>query len=194
MYPKILCATSCGKTYEYVYLCGSVWKNGRSHRRTVLSLGRKDLIEPHLDCIHELCRGQRPASPDDPIPVFCALIGPSLALLLLLGTLSESVFILVLNRLTDSCSEHALVHWLSTFFVCDSEGRLFVPVYLSVTPSAKPLTTRASACRPSYCSAGTQLWTSYWRARRTLNSICSISSAALFRLRGDLLLYDLTSS
>ena len=63
MYPKIIRTKSRGKTYEYVYLCESIWKNGRSNCRTILSLGRKDLIAPHLDRIYELCKGRRPASP-----------------------------------------------------------------------------------------------------------------------------------
>ena len=30
MFPMIIRATSRGRSYEYVHLCESVWKNGRS--------------------------------------------------------------------------------------------------------------------------------------------------------------------
>ena len=65
----IIRATSRGRTYEYVHLCESIWKNGRSLRRTVVSLGRKDILDAHLDRIYEICRGHKPASPDDPVPL-----------------------------------------------------------------------------------------------------------------------------
>ena len=202
MYPKIIRTTSRGKTYEYVYLCESVWENGRSHRRTVLSLGRKDLIAPHLDRIYELCRGQRPPSADDSIPVSSALIGPFLALrrlwdLLglprLLGPLSDRVFALVLNRLTDPCSKHALADWLTTFFTCDSEGRRFVPAYLSDAE-------RQAARNPRVRVQAFQLQRWY----RTLDKLLARKEdielhlfnrfRSLFRLNCDLVFYDLTST
>ena len=139
MFPMLVKSTSRGRSYEYVHLCESVWKHGRSSRRTVVSLGRKDLLAQHLDRIFELCRGHKPASPDDAVPLNSFRIGPFLALRRLwhefglperLGNLSDRVLVLVANRLTAPASEHALADWLRTYFACDSQGRL-APAYLS---------------------------------------------------------------
>jgi len=35
-----------GQTYQYVHIVESVWENGRSRQKTILSLGREDKIDP----------------------------------------------------------------------------------------------------------------------------------------------------
>ncbi len=59
-------STSRGRSYEYVRLCESVWKNGRSSRRIIATLGRKDQLEQHLDRLFELLRGHKPSQAPDP--------------------------------------------------------------------------------------------------------------------------------
>ena len=136
----ILKASSKGRTYEYVHLCESVWKNGRSSRRTVVSLGRKDVLDAHLDRIYELCRGTKPGHAPDPVPLRSFRIGPFLALRRLwqrfdlprrLGPLSDRALVLVANRLAAPASEHGLADWLRTWYACDSRGRRFAPAYRS---------------------------------------------------------------
>ena len=101
-------SSSRGRSYEYVRLCESVWKNGRSTRRIVATLGRVDHLEPHLERLVELCRGHKPASAA-PTPLRSYRFGPFLALRCLwqelglaqlLGPLSDRVLVLVANRLT----------------------------------------------------------------------------------------------
>ena len=138
MLPMLVKSTSRGRSYEYVHLCESVWKHGRSSRRTVVSLGRKDLLAQHLDRIFELCRGHQPASPDDAVPLNSFRLGPFLALRRLwhefglperLGNLSDRTLVLVANRLTAPASAPALADWLRTYFACDSQGRRFAPAW-----------------------------------------------------------------
>ena len=112
-----------GRSYEYLRLCESVWKNGRSARRIVATLGRKDQLEPHLERLFELCRGHKPDAAQ-PIPLRALRYGPFLALRCLwqelrlpqlLGPLSDRVLVLVANRLTAPGSEHALADWLRSY-------------------------------------------------------------------------------
>ena len=48
MYLMTTKSASGGRSYEYVRLCESVWKNGRSTRRIVATLGRKDQLDPRV--------------------------------------------------------------------------------------------------------------------------------------------------
>ena len=202
MFPMIIRATSRGRTYEYVHLCESIWKNGRSLRRTVVSLGRKDILDAHLDRIYEICRGHKPASPDDPVPLSSFHLGPFLVLRRLwdelglpqrLGALADRVLVLVLNRLTRPSSEHALADWLTAFFACDSQGRRFAPAFLSDAQ-------RAAAKNPRVKVQAFQLQRWY----RTLDALLPLKDELeqhlfdrfrhLFALQCDLVFYDLTST
>ena len=202
MFPMIIRATSRGRSYEYVHLCESVWKNGRSLRRTVVSLGRKDILDAHLDRIYEICRGHKPASPDDPVPLSSFHLGPFLVLRRLwdelglpqrLGAVADRVLVLVLNRLTRPSSEHALADWLTAFFACDSQGRRFAPAFLSDA-------RRAAAKNPRVKVQAFQLQRWY----RTLDALLPLKDELeqhlfdrfrhLFALQCDLVFYDLTST
>ena len=202
MFPMIIRATSRGRSYEYVHLCESVWKNGRSLRRTVVSLGRKDILDAHLDRIYEICRGHKPSSPDDPVPLSSFHIGPFLVLRRLwhdlglpqrLGALADRALVLVLNRLTRPASEHALADWLTAFFACDSQGRRFAPAFLSDA-------RRAAARNPRVKVQAFQLQRWY----RTLDALLPLKDKLekhlfdrfrhLFALHCDLVFYDLTST
>ncbi len=202
MFPMLVKSTSRGRSYEYVHLCESVWKHGRSSRRTVVSLGRKDLLAQHLDRIFELCRGHKPASPADAVPLNSFRIGPFLALRRLwhefglperLGNLSDRVLVLVANRLTAPASEHALADWLRTYFACDSQGRRFAPAYLSDAQ-------RQAAQNPRVKVQAFQLQKWY----RTLDALLPLKAALeehlfgrfrhLFAPHCELVFYDLTST
>jgi hypothetical protein len=43
------------------------------------------------------------------------------------ATLSERAFALVANRLIAPGSEHGLARWLETVFICNRQGRRWVP-------------------------------------------------------------------
>ena len=202
MYLMSAKSASCGRTYEYVRLCESVWKNGRSSRRIVTTLGRKDHLEPLLDRLYELCRGHKPPADDDPAPRHSFRFGPFLALRTLwdqlgmpglLGPLSDRLLVLVANRLTAPASEHGLADWLRTYFACDSQGRRFVPAYRSDAE-------RKASKTPRVRVQGFQLQRWY----RTLDALLPLKNRIeehffgrfqhLFAPQHDLVFYDLTST
>jgi transposase len=117
---------------------------------SVLHIGRKDLLAPHLDALVRLLQADQP----DPTWVSREQVsaprswtwGPllvarhlfdSLSLRALLDEiakpsrhrqpLSERVFPLVANRLTRPGSEHALAGWLEDFYVVTAQGQRWMP-------------------------------------------------------------------
>lgn len=190
-----------GRSYEYVRLYESVWKNGRSTRRIVATLGRKDQLEPHLERLFELCRGHTPDAAQ-PIPLRSLRYGPFLALRCLwqelglpqlLGPLSDRVLVLVANRLTAPGSEHALADWLRSYFACDAQGRRFAPAYRSDAE-------RKASKDPRVRVQAFQLQRWY----RTLDALLPLKERLeehlferfrhLFAPHCDLVFYDLTST
>ena len=190
-----------GRSYEYLRLCESVWKNGRSTRRIVATLGRTDQIEPHLERLFELCRGHQPNTAA-PTPLRSFRYGPFLALRCLwqelglpqlLGPLSDRVLVLVANRLTAPGSEHALADWLRSYFACDSQGRRFAPAYRSDAE-------RKASKTPRVRVQAFQLQRWY----RTLDALLPLKERLeehlfarfrhLFAPHCDLVFYDLTST
>ena len=201
MYLMTAKSSSRGRSYEYVRLCESVWKNGRSTRRIVATLGRTDQLEPHLERLFELCRGHQPDAAQ-PTPLRSLRYGPFLALRCLwqelglpqlLGPLSDRVLVLVANRLTAPGSEHALADWLRTYFACDSQGRRFVPAYRSDAE-------RQASKTPRVRVQAFQLQRWY----RTLDALLPLKERLeeqlferfrhLFAPNCDLVFYDLTST
>ena len=201
MYLMTAKSSSRGRSYEYVRLCESVWKNGRSTRRIVATLGRTDQLEPHLERLFELCRGHQPDAAQ-PTPLRALRYGPFLALRCLwqelglpqlLGPLSDRVLVLVANRLTAPGSEHALADWLRSYFACDSQGRRFVPAYRSDAE-------RQASKTPRVRVQAFQLQRWY----RTLDALLPLKERLeeqlferfrhLFAPNCDLVFYDLTST
>ena len=202
MYLMTAKSVSRGRTYEYIRLCESVWENGRSSRRIVTTLGRKDQLEPFLERLYELCRGHKPPSTADPVPLQSFRCGPFLALRTLwdqlgmpalLGPLSDRLLVLVANRLTAPASEHGLADWLHTYFACDSHGRRFVPAYRSDAE-------RQASKTPRVRVQAFQLQRWY----RTLDALLPLKNRIeehlfgqfqhLFAPQCDLVFYDLTST
>ena len=172
-----------GRSYEYVRLCESVWKNGRSTRRIVATLGRKDQLEPHLERLFELCRGHKPDAAE-PAPLRSFRYGPFLALRCLwqelglpqlLGPLSDRVLVLVANRLTAPGSEHALAAGCAATSPAIRKAAGSRPP-TAPTPNARLPRTPACACRPSSCSAGTAPSTPCCRSSSGSKSISSSAS------------------
>lgn len=141
-----------GVAQEYVRLVEAYWEGGRSKQRIVLSLGRKDLIAPHLDSLIRIIRGESvPALVEADHRVRAdqaACWGPMLVARKLweeLGlesildacegrqrrpekvALSDRALVLVASRLSEPGSEHGLADWLETDFACDRRGERFVP-------------------------------------------------------------------
>ena len=68
--------------YEYLRLVEAYRENGQRKHRTVLNLGRKDLLAPHVDRLVELLTGEAPdhLHAEDVEPVAAWDWGPVLAL------------------------------------------------------------------------------------------------------------------
>ncbi len=202
--------------YEYLRLVEAYRENGQRKHRTVLNLGRKDLLAPHVDRLVELLTGE----PPDPRFVRTKDLkannawdwGPVLALRTLWRELdldaildrleppsdhrvplADRAFVLVANRLIRPGSEHALAGWLETDFVCDRQGRRW-------TPQWREDMQRRESSSPRVRVEMGQLQRWY----RTLDQLHALKSQIevqlyqhlrdLFSLEVDFALYDLTST
>jgi hypothetical protein len=141
-----------GVRHEYVRVVEAFRKEGKTRHRTILNLGRRDLLAAHLDLdkLSRLLHGEAvaPARVGEAQPEQVRAIaawdwGPTLVVQRLwreLGleaildqlskpthrdrtTLSDRALVLVANRLTAPRSEQGLARWLETDFVCDRHGR-----------------------------------------------------------------------
>lgn len=140
-----------GVQHEYVRLVESYRERGKPKQRVVCNLGRKDLLVAHLDSLNRLLRGERSDADTNSVlqvqatgawdwgPMLVVgklwrelgleqmldrMAGPSKA-----GSvsLSDRALVLVANRLCAPTSEHGLARWLESDFVCDRQGRRWMP-------------------------------------------------------------------
>src|SRR5712692_3969352 len=140
-----------GFQHEYLRLVEAYRENGKNKQRVVCHLGRKDLLAAHLDSLVRLLRGQprggagptagevRATGAWDWGPMLVArTLWRELGLATILDrrggrsrddgvALSERALVLVTNRLCAPTSEHGLARWFETDFVCDREGRRWMP-------------------------------------------------------------------
>ena len=141
--------SSSGAVNEYVRVVEAYRDNGKVRQRVVADLGRRDLLEALLPKLRRLLQGtpRIDGLAEEDVEVLDASTwGPILVLRYLfeqlglwslfdevLGRSKTSVpyadraFVLLANRLTKPKSEHGLASWLETDFVCDRQGRRFVP-------------------------------------------------------------------
>jgi transposase len=140
--------SSNGTVNEYVRAVESYRENGKVKQRTIADLGRKDLLAQVFPKLRRLLGGDsdpQTLTASDPQILDASTWGPVLvvrALFQQLGLWSilethlgkakgvpftDRAFVLVANRLTQPASEHGLAGWLETDFVCDRQGRRFVP-------------------------------------------------------------------
>jgi len=151
MYVRTLKVTSSnGTVNEYVRVVESYRQDGKVKQRVIADLGRRDLLTALLPQLERLLRGQPrlggEASADDIDVLEAATWGPVLVVRALMDQLglwpmfdellgkakkgpafAERAFVLLANRLIRPSSEHGLARWLETDFVCDRQGRRFVP-------------------------------------------------------------------
>ena len=157
MFLRVVRATvSEGVKREYVRVVEAYRdKEGQPRHRTVLNLGRRDLLAEHLDLsklgrlLHGDTTDDDRIARDDVGAVGAWDWGPMLAaraMWIELGLdtildrlvrpdrreavrMSDRALVLVANRLTAPGSEHALAQWLENDFVCDRYGRRFVAAW-----------------------------------------------------------------
>jgi transposase len=198
--------SSSGTINEYVRAVESYRENGKVKQRTIADLGRKDLLARVFPKLRRLLGGDCdsqdvPAS--DPQILDASTWGPVLAIRALFAQLglwsildthlgkargvpfADRAFVLIANRLIRPGSEHSLAGWLETDFVCDRQGRRFLPNW-----------HQRNRVRVHF----RQLEAWY----RTLDQLLAAKSQIelalyhrlrdLFSLKPDLVLYDITST
>jgi transposase len=195
-----------GEKHEYLRLVESYREDGVNKQRVVLSLGRKDLLSPHLDSLVRFLQGKggrsRWVKSDQMVPSQSASYGAVMVarhLWQALGlegiledcqgrsgtSLADRAFVLVANRLCCPGSEHHLASWLETDYVPDRQGERWQP------------------CWEEHGRVQVNLsWLQRWY--RTLDELLEnkerIEEALFYRLRdlfaleAELVFYDLTST
>jgi transposase len=140
--------SSSGALNEYVRVVEAYRENGKVKQRTVAELGRKDLLAELFPKLKRLL-GQdvepETAGDNDLDILDASTWGPVLAVRALFDQLglwsildkalgkakgvpfTDRAFVLIANRLIHPASEHGLAGWLETDFVCDRQGRRFIP-------------------------------------------------------------------
>jgi transposase len=211
-----------GVTHEYVRVVEAFREDGKTRHRTILNLGRRDLLAAHLDLtkLMRLLHGDAASSlparairADEVQAVAAWDWGPTLLahhlwrelglqeMLDRLGkpsrrevsTLSDRALVLVLNRLTAPASEHGVARWLETDFVCDRHGRRWLPQW-------RDEATRKASRTPRVQVELRQLKQWYHTLDQLLECKEAIEQGLylrlrdLFSLRTDIVFYDLTST
>src|SRR5262249_8469561 len=145
--------SSSGTVNEYVRVVEAYRQDGKVKQRVIADLGRKDFLQALLPSLERVLRGEprladRPAGGDilevwtwGPVLLIRALF-EQLGLWSILDqhlgrpkarddgapvSYADRAFVLIANRLVRPSSEHGLARWLETDFVCDRQGRRFVP-------------------------------------------------------------------
>src|SRR5580704_11341144 len=194
-------------------------ERGKTRHRTVLNLGRRDLLASHLDLnklmrlLHGDAASDGRVRREDVQAVAAWDWGPMLAAGQIwreLGleatldrltrpgrsdatTLSDRALVLVANRLTAPGSEHGLARWLETDFVCDRDGRRWVAAW-------REDGERRASKTPRVRVEMRQLKQWYRTLDQLLARKSDIECALyltlrdLFSLRVDMVFYDLTST
>src|SRR6516165_1452516 len=140
--------SSNGTVNEYVRAVESYREGGKVKQRTIADLGRKDLLTQVIPKLRRLLGGDSDsldAPSSDPQILDASTWGPVLAVRALFAQLglwsilethlgrakgvpfADRAFVLIANRLIRPGSEHGLAGWLETDFVCDRQGRRFLP-------------------------------------------------------------------
>ena len=193
--------------------------DGKTRHRTVINLGRRDLLATHLDLgklgrlLHGDVADAGHVAREDVGAIGAWDWGPMLAARAMwseLGLdtildnlarpdrraavrLADRALVLVANRLTAPGSEHALAQWLENDFVCDRSGRRFVAAW-------REEAERKASRAPRVRVAARQLQQWY----RTLDQLVACKAQVehalflrlrdLFSLQVDMVFYDLTST
>lgn len=222
MFLRVVRATvSEGVKREYVRVVEAYRDHdGKTRHRTVINLGRRDLLTTHLDLgkLDCLLHGDR-AEDDDRVArgdvgaIGAWDWGPLLAVRAMwneLGLeatldqlalpdrrgavpLSDRALVLVANRLTAPGSEHALAQWLENDFVCDRHGRRFVAAW-------RDDVERKASRAPRVRVEPRQLQHWYRALDQLLACKAQVEHALFLRLRDlfslqvDMVFYDLTST
>ena len=206
-----------GSHYEYLRLVETYREEGKTKQRVIANLGRKDLLAAHLDSLIRILRGD--AHEHEFIRAGNVEAagawdwGPVLVIRTLwreLGLdgivtqcggrgrrdgqqLAERAFVLTANRLCAPTSEHGLARWLETDFVCDEDGRRWMPQWRE---DEERLASRSPRVRVE--SAQLARWyrtlDRLHKRKELIEKKLFLRLRMLFALQVDFALYDVTST
>lgn len=202
-----------GAVYEYLVIKESYRDEDKPRTRDVARLGRldqlKDALPELVKALSRFCDERLVAPGDvtsaDALPWGHVLLARHLFDRLNLGEIiasccgsarqefdvAETAFALIANRLTDPGSEHRLARWLENTYVCDREGRRWLPHWLPEEEITKRQRVRVD-------------WTQLQLWYRTLDALlagrerietCLYERVRdLFSLEVDMVFYDVTNT
>ena len=199
--------SSHGSINQYVRVVEAYRQDGKVKQPTIADLGRQDLLTALLPQLQRLLHGPNPA-PDvteSLVDILEALTwGPVLVLRALFDPLglwaiwdacrgqgkrgasfSDRAFVLIANRLIHPSREHGLARWLETDFVCDRQGRRFLPQW----HQRRRLRVPHRQLDSWYGTLDQVL-----KAKRAIEVALYGRWRDLFSLRPDLVLFDITST
>jgi len=204
-----------GHVDEYLRLVESYWNNGSPRHRVVCSLGRKDLLAPHADALLRILKGEPARRVDEgnaaqamgawdwgPMAVAGHLwkeLGVEVIVDALVrptaegGAVADRALALVTNRLCEPTSEHGMAGWLESDYVCDRQGRRWLPEW-------RDDAERLASKRPRVRVKDRQLRQWYGtldhliRHKKQIEKELFLRLRNLYSLKADLVFYDLTSS
>ena len=197
--------SSNGTVNEYVRVVESYRADGKVKQRTITDLGRKDVLTALLPQLQRLLLGQPVGENANAIDVLeTADWGPVLVVRALVEQLglwqlfdellgktkkgpsfSDRAFVLIANRLIQPSSEHGLARWLETAFVCDRQGRRFLPHWH---------TRRRVKVHHQQLDAWYRTLDQLLAAKERLEGRLYQRLRDLFNLQPELVLFDITST
>jgi len=200
--------SSSGAVNEYLRIVESYRDGSQVKQRTITDLGRKDVLQQLLPKLKRILEG-RPRiegqDDDEDIKVHDASTwGPVLVVRTLFEELglwstfeellgssksdvsySDRAFVLIANRLICPRSEHGLASWLESDFVCDRQGRRFVPRWRQ---------RRRVRVHHQQLQAWYRTLDRLLAAKETIEVRLYERLRDLFSFEPDLVLYDITST
>jgi transposase len=209
-----------GMKREYVRLVEAYRDDaGKTQHRTIINLGRRDLLAAHLDLgklrrlLHGEAGGDDRVTRDDVGAVGAWDWGPMLAARQVWGELgldmmldqllrrersetvqlSDRALVLVANRLMAPGSEHALARWLESDFVCDRRGRRFVAAWRDDAERTASRTPRVRV-QMHQLKQWYRTLDQLLACKAPLEQALFLRLRDLFSLRVDMVFYDLTST
>jgi transposase len=213
MFARINTVKQGDKTYQYLQILESYYHQEQSKQRVVANLGRIDLLGDKLDrlvsSLNKYCKNKLVA----PDQIACKQALPWGQVLLVRHLweqltldevlrehcqttrqqfdVTETAFVLEVNRLCEPSSEHGLARWLEHTFICDRQGRRWQPDWLPAEQITKQQRVKVKHQQLN-------------RWYRTLDALLAgkkeIEKALYFRVRDlfnvkvDMVFYDLTTT
>lgn len=217
MFPRISKVKRAnGKIDEYIQIVESKRDNlGRSRHHVVCNLGRKDLIATQLSSLIRILDTDGDfvrkdmLEPPEQAPSWGRVLAvreqlSELGLIEVLDKLqrrrqkglapfADRVVVLVANRICEPRSEHGLAQWLENEFVCNRQGKRFVPEW-------RDDEERKSSKRPRVRVKDRQLRQWYttldelYKHKLEIEKELFVRLRKLFSLNAEMVFYDLTST